>query len=216
MLFEDVSSAAAHLRQAIELTSTPEGRESAKDRQILELREEAESTKHSLQTIIETQESANEELKAAMEEVQSTSEELQSTNEELETAKEELQSSNEELTTLNDELKNRNQTISVLNADLTNVSENVDSAVVLVDRNLKIRLFNPAAERILNLIPGQIGLPIASVSMGIIVEDLEKTVLESISITEKLLDKLEIRMVECLRCVFALTLLKKTKLTARF
>ena len=42
VLFEDVSSAAAHLRQAIELTSTPEGRESAKDRQILELREEAD------------------------------------------------------------------------------------------------------------------------------------------------------------------------------
>ncbi len=181
VLFEDVSSAAAHLRQAIELTATPEGRESAKDRQILELREEAESTKHSLQMIIETQESANEELKAAMEEVQSTSEELQSTNEELETAKEELQSSNEELTTLNDELKNRNQIISRLNADLTNVSENVDSAVLLVDRNLKIRLFNPAAERILNFVSGQIGLSLTSVSMGIVVEDLEKAVLESIS-----------------------------------
>ena len=131
VLFEDVSSAAAHLRQAIELTSTPEGRENAKDRQILDLREEVDSSKQSFQSIIETQETTNEELKASMEEVQSTSEELQSTNEELETAKEELQSSNEELTTLNDELKNRNQTISILNADLTNVSENVDSAVVL-------------------------------------------------------------------------------------
>ena len=186
VLFEDVSSAAAHLRQAIELTSTPEGRENAKDRQILELREELDSSKHSFQSIIESQESTNEELKASMEEVQSTSEELQSTNEELETAKEELQSSNEELTTLNDELKNRNQTISILNADLTNVSENVDSAVVLVDGNLKIRLFNPAAEKILNLVPGQIGLPIASVSMGIVVEDLEKTVSESIANNSKI------------------------------
>ena len=186
VLFEDVSSAAAHLRQAIELTSTPEGRENAKDAQIQELREEADSTKHSLQTIIESQESSNEELKASMEEIQSTSEELQSTNEELETAKEELQSSNEELTTLNDELKNRNQTISILNADLTNISENVDSAVVLVDGNLKIRLFNPAAEKILKLIPEQIGLPIASVSMGIIVEDLEKNISESVAQNSKI------------------------------
>ena len=51
----------------------------------------------------------------------------------------------------------------------------------LVDGNLKIRLFNPAAEKILNLMPGQIGLPIASVTMGIIVEDLEKTVSEVIA-----------------------------------
>ena len=43
VLFEDISSAAGHLRHAIMLTSTPEGRENAKDRQILELREEAES-----------------------------------------------------------------------------------------------------------------------------------------------------------------------------
>ena len=185
VLFEDVSSAATHLRQAIELTSTPEGRENAKGQQILDLREELDSTKHSMQTIIESQESTNEELKASMEEVQSTSEELQSTNEELETAKEELQSSNEELTTLNDELKNRNQTIALLNADLTNVSENVDSPVVLVDRNLKIRLFNPAAEKILNLMPGQIGLPITSVSMAINVENIEKTLLDIIATNGK-------------------------------
>ena len=186
VLFEDVSSAAAHLRQAIELSSTPEGRESAKDRQIVELRDEADTAKVSFQSIIEAQETTNEELKASMEEVQSTSEELQSTNEELETAKEELQSSNEELTTLNDELKDRNETISRLNADLTNINNNVDSAVVLVDGDLKIRLFNPAAEKILKLLPGQIGLPIASVSLGVNIENLEKTISEVIATKGKI------------------------------
>ena len=92
VLFEDVSSAAAHLRQTIELSATPEGRENVKDSQIRELKEEVESSKQALQTVIETQEATNEELRAAMEEVQSSNEELQSTNEELETAKEELQS----------------------------------------------------------------------------------------------------------------------------
>ena len=74
VLFEDVSSATAHLRQAIELTSTPEGGENPKDRQMLELRDEADASKLSFQSIIESQEASNEELKAAMEEVQSTSE----------------------------------------------------------------------------------------------------------------------------------------------
>jgi len=89
VMFEDVSSAAAHLRQTIELTATPEGRENVKSSQIRVLKKELESSKQYLQTVIENQEATNEELRAAMEEVQSSNEELQSTNEELETAKEE-------------------------------------------------------------------------------------------------------------------------------
>ena len=109
VLFDDISSAAAHLRQTIELSVSPEGRENVKDNQIRELSEELESSKQTLKNVLENQEATNEELRSAMEEVQSSNEELQSTNEELETAKEELQSHNEELTTVNDELKNRNQ-----------------------------------------------------------------------------------------------------------
>ena len=112
VLFEDVSSAAAHLRTTLELSATPEGREDVKSSQIRDLKDELESSKQYLQTVIETQEATDEELRSTMEEVQSSNEELQSTNEELETAKEELQSSNEELTTLNDELKNRNQALA--------------------------------------------------------------------------------------------------------
>ena len=130
LLFEDVSSAAALLRQTMELNITPEGRENVKDRQNRELREELDSTKQTLQRIIETQEATNEELRTTMEEAQSSNEELQSTNEELETAKEELQSSNEELKTLNDEVKNRNQTLAQLNDDLTNLNRNVDPALL--------------------------------------------------------------------------------------
>ena len=181
VLFEDVSTAAAHLRQTIELSTTPEGRENVKSSQIRELKEELESSKQYLQTVIETQEATNEELRSAMEEVQSSNEELQSTNEELETAKEELQSSNEELTTLNDELKNRNQALARLNDNVTNLSRNVDPAVVMVDCNLKIRLFTPSAQKILNLVPSDAGLPISNVHLAISVPDLEKTILEVIT-----------------------------------
>ena len=149
-----------------------------------------------------------------MEEVQSTSEELQSTNEELETAKEELQSSNEELITLNDELKNRNQTISILNADLTNISENVDSAVVLVDRKLKIRLYNPAAEKILNLVSGQIGLPITT-RMDIVVEDLEKTISEAISNNSKIAQQVRDKKGHMFDLRVGLILLKRKELMAQ-
>ena len=181
VLLEDISTAAALLRKTLELASTPQGQENAKDRQIIELREELESTKLSLQKIIETQEATNEELRTTMEEAQSSNEELQSTNEELETAKEELQSSNEELKTLNDEVKNRNEALSHLNDDLVNLNRNIGPAIVIIDKGLKIRMFSPSAQKILNLLPSAIGLPITSIKLRINVEDLENMILEVIS-----------------------------------
>jgi two-component system CheB/CheR fusion protein len=181
LLFEDVSSAAALLRQTTELNITPEGRENVKDRQNKELREELESTKQSLQRIIETQEATNEELRTTMEEAQSTNEELQSTNEELETAKEELQSTNEELKTLNDEVKNRNQTLAQLNDDLTNINRNVRPAIVIIDKNLKIRLFSPSAQKTLNLSPATVGLPITTIKLNVIIDDLGEIISEVLS-----------------------------------
>ena len=176
LLIEDVTSAASLLNKTIELSATPEGRENVKDSQIRELKEELASSKQSLQTVIESQEVTNEELRSAMEEVQSSNEELQSTNEELETAKEELQSSNEELTTLNDELKNRNQALGRLNDNVENLNRNIDSAVVMVDCDLKIRLFTPSAQKILNFASSDTGLPISNVHLGISVPDLEETI----------------------------------------
>jgi PAS domain S-box-containing protein len=174
VLIEDVSAAVTQLRQTIALSATPEGREDVKDNQIGELREELASSKQSLQTVIETQEVTNEELRSAMEELQSSNEELQSTNEELETAKEELQSSNEELTTLNDELKNRNQILGILSDNQANLAQNVDPAVVMVDKSLRIRLFTPSAQKILKLSPSDTGLQINKLRLAITVPDLEE------------------------------------------
>jgi two-component system CheB/CheR fusion protein len=181
LLFEDVTSAATLLRQNMELSFSSEGQQNARDHQNRELREELDSTKQSLQRVIETQEATNEELRTTMEEAQSSNEELQSTNEELETAKEELQSSNEELKTLNDELKNRNQTLAQVNDDLTNLNRNVDPAIVMVDRSLRIRLFSPSAQAVLNLSPFEIGMTLTSIKLGIKVENLEKNIAEVIS-----------------------------------
>ena len=46
----------------------------------------------------------------------------------------------------------------------------------MVDGNLKIRLFTPSAQKILNLIPSDTGLPISNVHLSISVPDLEKTI----------------------------------------
>jgi two-component system CheB/CheR fusion protein len=155
----------------------------AKDQQIRELSEDLNSTKLTLQTIIEQQEATNEELRSAMEEVQSSNEELMSTNEELESSKEELQSTNEELTTLNDELKNRNQRLTVLNDDLSNLMGSVETAVIIVDSSFKIRRFTSQAQELLRLLPTDIDHPINDIRLGIPIDDLEKSLLK---VTSKL------------------------------
>ena len=89
--------------------------------------------------------------------------------------------SNEELKTLNDEVKNRNQTLALLNDDLTNLNRNVDPVIVIIDKGLKIRLFSPSARKILNLSPSTVGMPITSIKLGIAVEDLGEIISEVIS-----------------------------------
>ena len=101
-------------------------------------------------------------LNATSDELQSANEELQSTIEELETAKEELQSTNEELSTLNDELRSRNADLMVLGDDLMNLLSSIDTPVIMVDRDLVIRLFNPTAERIFSFRPTDAGRPISA------------------------------------------------------
>jgi len=103
---------------------------------------------------------SNEELKSANEESQSTNEELQSTNEELETSKEELQSINEELVTVNAELQGKIEELTVVNDDVRNLLDNTNIATIFLDKQLRIKRFTPAATKIVNLIPTDIGRPL--------------------------------------------------------
>ena len=125
-----------------------------------------------MQSVINDLEAANEELQSANEEILSSNEELQSTNEELDTAKEELQSTNEELNTVNAELQDRNEELGRANADLNNLLANVQIAIVIVCTDLKVRRFTPMAGRVLNLIPGDVGRPLAQINPNIEVPDL--------------------------------------------
>ncbi len=145
---------------------------------ISKLEQELAATKEYLQSVIETQEATNEELQSANEEILSSNEELQSTNEELETAKEELQSANEELTTVNDELRNRNLEITHINNDLSNLLSSIDIAVVMVGNDLNIRRFTPRAQKLLGLIPADIGRPLQNINSVVDIPDFPSMVLQ--------------------------------------
>jgi len=159
----------------------------ATDARVAELDDELRTTKEYLQSVITESEGANEELKAANEEIRSANEELQCTNEELETAKEELQSTNEELTTVNDELQSRNQELGQLNNDITNLLTSTQIPVVMLDAELRIRRFTPMAEKILNLIPADVGRPITNFKLAVAVPDLDQLIaaaIETLSVKE--------------------------------
>lgn len=156
------------------------------DRQVGVLKHELAQTKSTLQLVIEEQDTTNEELKSANEEILSSNEELQSTNEELETAKEELQSSNEELTTLNEELQNRNLELSVAHNDMLNLLASVSIPILMLGNDLRIRRFTPQAEKLLNLIPGDVGRPIGDIKPNFAFPEMEHLITESIdSVTMK-------------------------------
>ena len=131
------------------------------DVRIVALQQELRAKEEFLQT-------ANEELKSSNEEMQSINEELQSTNEELETSKEELQSVNEELATVNAELQNKVTDLTRINNDMNNLLAGTGIGTVFVDHQLRILRFTPAATKIINLIQGDIGRPVAHIVSNLV------------------------------------------------
>jgi two-component system CheB/CheR fusion protein len=144
------------------------------------LKREIVQLRSQLGALIEDHETTMEEFKSVNEEVLSANEELQSTNEELETAKEELQSTNEELTTLNEEMQNRNAELSSANNDLLNLLGQVDIPVVMVSNDLRIRRFSPPAQKILNLLPSDVGRRLGQIRPNLDLQDMEPMVREVI------------------------------------
>jgi two-component system CheB/CheR fusion protein len=157
------------------------GREESR---VARLHQELAASRDYLQSIIQELEAANEELQSANEEILSSNEELQSTNEELDTAKEELQSTNEELNTVNEELHARNEELSRVNSDLVNLLGSVEIAIVIVANDLRIRRFTPMAERVLNLIPSDVGRPISHIKPNIDCPDLEHLITTAVDRVE--------------------------------
>jgi two-component system CheB/CheR fusion protein len=150
-----------------------------------ELQEQLERSNQELETAMEELQSTNEELETTNEELQSTNEELettneelQSTNEELETMNEELQSTNEELQTVNDELLGRGVELTEVNSFLESILSSVQNGVVVVDNELRIKVWNDRARDLWGLgaeeVMGRsflnldIGLPVSELKAGLL------------------------------------------------
>lgn len=145
------------------------------------LAQELALTKEHLQSTIEEIERTNEDLQSTNEELQSANEELQSSNEEFQTSQEELQSTNEELTTLNDELHSRMRELGNAHDDLHNLLLGVDRAIVIVGLDLRIRRFTHAAEKLLDLLPTDIGRSASQLNSFLGGFGIEKVISQSIN-----------------------------------
>jgi two-component system CheB/CheR fusion protein len=131
---------------------------------VAELRQQLAATQTELEAAIQSLETSNEEQKAINEEALSVNEEYQSTNEELLTSKEELQSLNEELTALNSQLQETLERQRTTASDLQNILYSTDVATIFLDLDLNIRFFTPATRALFNIIPTDIGRPLADLN----------------------------------------------------
>ncbi|MBE9005012.1 PAS domain-containing protein [Fortiea sp. LEGE XX443] len=156
-------------------------KQTSDEQEFIQLRQELATTKDYLQSIIEEQQATNQDLRAANEEILSSNEELQSTNEELETAKEEIQATNEELNTINDELQRRNIESTQVSNDLQNLLSSINIPILMLGGDLRIRRFTPAAGKIFNLIPTDVGRPLSDINHNLNLSDLEPQILEVIN-----------------------------------
>jgi two-component system, chemotaxis family, CheB/CheR fusion protein len=89
---------------------------------------------------------------------------------------------------VNDELQSRNVQLTEVNSDLVNLLGSVQIPIVMVSADLKIRRFTPAAERLLNLIPSDVGRPIGHIKPNIRCPDLEnliRDVVDTVSVRER-------------------------------
>ncbi len=129
-----------------------------------ELTREYEETRRELAAALADAERSNEELRTGNEESLALNEELQSSNEELESSKEELESLNEELSSVNSQLEEKVSELALSNDDLGNLMTSTRMATILLDADLRIRRFTPAASEVFSLQPGDEGRRLSDIS----------------------------------------------------
>jgi two-component system CheB/CheR fusion protein len=118
---------------------------------------ELEASRRELAVALDDAERSNEDLRLATEEARSLNEELQSSNEELQSSQEELQSMNEELATVNAQLEEKVVEVARQADDLANLLTSTRLPAVLLDREMRIRRFTPAAVTLFGLRAGDEG-----------------------------------------------------------
>lgn len=132
-----------------------------------------------LQSLNEELETTNEELQSTNEELETTNEELQSTNEELETMNQELQSTNDELQEINDALRTRSGELDATHAFLDSILRSLGGAVIVVDRDLKVKVWSPGATELWGMRPEEAeGIPLLALDIGLPVIEIGPPLLQ--------------------------------------
>jgi len=131
-------------------------------------------------------------LRTAAEEMFASNEELQSSTADIQTGREELQIMNEELESMNDELQRRNADVTEAYIRASDLIQSLQIPCIVVDDQLKIQRFTPAAEQILNVIPGDVGRPISeiepAVKIGMLADKIRKVIQELTALEEIVMD----------------------------
>ena len=143
-------------------------------REVLRLRNQLAESREHLRLLMDSRQTAEEELKSANEELMSSMEELQSANEELQTSHEELESTNEELTTVNDQVGLRNRDLTEISNDLTNLVTSVDVPILMLTGDLRLRRSTTAANKVMGLVPADIGRQVSEIRHTLRFPDLEE------------------------------------------
>jgi len=148
-----------------------------------DLYDEVVRLKMQLRDVVEQHQASTEELQASNEELQVMNEDLRSAGEELEARRQEAQSVNEELTTVGVELRRTVEEVGASNSDLHNLMESMSIAMVFLDRDRRITFYTPAAIALFNLIPTDVGRPLADLSQRLNYPTLES---DAISVLQQL------------------------------
>jgi two-component system CheB/CheR fusion protein len=141
-----------------------------------------ETAYEELQSTNEELETTNEELHSTVEELETTNEELQSTNQELETMNEELHSTNDELGMFNDELQRRGADLDLANQFLDSVFESLHGGVAVVDRTLRIQVWNKQAQELWGVRADEaVDMHLPQLDIGLPMQEVEDLVLATLN-----------------------------------
>ena len=174
---------------AVALTFLEVGRYRVLREELERAQRELEAAYEELQSINEELETTNEELQSTNEELETTNEELHSTNEELETMNEELQSTNEELEATNTELRQRSLDLDEVNAYLEAILGSLGSGVIVLNRQLAIRVWNRVSEDLWGLRSDEVeGQHFLDLDIGLPVNELSEPVHAAVSGESEIVD----------------------------
>lgn len=174
VIFSELPASAAGKKRARPSGNVADARIQELMHQLIQARNEHQSTRDEMQT--------------AQEELKSANEEHQSANEELTTSREELHSINQELQTVNAELQAQVDALSRASDDMENLLNSTDVATLFLDQSLNVRRFTPRTLSVIKLIPGDAGRPITDLVSDLhydALADDAREVLRTLMFTEK-------------------------------